>query len=227
VTIVVTGASRGIGRAICERLVLGGTDVVGIARNGGENDSFPIMQCDVADAPALRALARRLKQEGKSIKGLINAAGIALMNLAVSTPPETAERIIGTNLLGTIYACQAFSPSMIRAGGGVILNFSTIAVALGLKGESVYVASKAGVEAFSRVFAREMAAFAITVNCIAPGPIATDLLNGVGERQIEEIVSQQIIARRFDAGSVCDLVEILLDPRSRSLSGQVFHVGGV
>ena len=98
---------------------------------------------------------------------------------------------------------------------------------MGLKGESIYAASKAGVEGFTRSFAREMADFNVTVNCIAPGPIDTNLLKGITPEQINKIVSQQIIPRQFSPDSVADLVELLLDSRSNSLSGQVLHVGGV
>jgi 3-oxoacyl-[acyl-carrier protein] reductase len=116
---------------------------------------------------------------------------------------------------------------IFRHKTGSIINFSTIAVALGLKGESIYVASKAGVEGFTRAFAREMADFNVIVNCIAPGPIDTSLLKGITSAQISRIVSQQILQRQFTTDAVCDLVEILLDSRSRSLSGQVLHVGVV
>ena len=116
---------------------------------------------------------------------------------------------------------------MMRNKAGTIVNFSTIAVALGLKGESVYAASKAGVEGFTRAFAREMADFNVTVNCIAPGPIDTSLLKGVTAGQIEKIVSQQILPKQFTPDAVSDLLELLFDARSHSLSGQVLHVGGV
>jgi 3-oxoacyl-[acyl-carrier protein] reductase len=223
--IVVTGASKGLGRAVCERLAGKGVEVLGLARDVSEVP-FAAVACDVSSPTQVRETARQLKREGKSVQGLINAAGIASMNLAVTTPPETAQRIIEVNLLGTIYCCQSFAPLMIRNKGGAIVNFSTIAVALGLKGESIYAASKAGVEGFTRAFAREMADFHVTVNCIAPGPIATDLLKGVTPAQISKIVAQQVIPRQFTPDAVSDLVELLLDPRSRSLSGQVLHVGG-
>lgn len=115
---------------------------------------------------------------------------------------------------------------MLRNKAGSIVNFSTIAVALGLKGESIYAASKAGVEGFTRSFAREMADFNVKVNCIAPGPIDTNLLKGITSAQIQNIVSQQIIPKQFTPSAVSDLVEILLDERSGALSGQVLHVGG-
>jgi len=223
--IVVTGASRGLGRAICDRLLRAGLEVTGLARNVSDVP-FAAVNCDVSAFEEVREVARKFKKDGVSVSALINAAGIASMNLALTTPAETTRRIVEVNLLGTIYCCQQFAPLMIRNKGGAIINFSTIAVALGLKGESIYAASKAGVEGFTRAFAREMADFNITVNCIAPGPIGTDLLKGISAAQIAKIVGQQIIPRQFTPDAVSGLVELLLDPRSSSLSGQVLHVGG-
>lgn len=223
--IVVTGASRGLGRAICTRLVEKNIDVLGLARNV-EDVPFASASCDVASYDSVNAIAQRLKKKRIRVKGLVNAAGIASMNLAVTTPQSVAQNIISTNLLGTIYCCQLFAPLMLRNKQGSIINFSTIAVALGLKGESIYAASKAGVEGFTRSFAREMADFNVRVNCIAPGPIDTSLLKGITTEQINKIVAQQIIPRQFKPDSVSDLVELLLDNRSDSLSGQLLHVGG-
>lgn len=224
--IIVTGASKGIGRSICERLLSRDIAVLGLARNV-EGVPFESMLCDVSSYEDVKAVAQRLKRESKKVTGLINAAGIASMNLAVTTPQSITQKIINVNLLGTIYCCQLLAPLMLRNKLGSIINFSTIAVELGLKGESIYAASKAGVEGFTRSFAREMADFNIKVNCIAPGPIATSLLSGITQSQIEKIVSQQIITKQFTPEAVADLVELLLDPRSDSLSGQVWYVGGV
>ncbi len=224
--IIVTGASKGLGRAICERLLEKGFEVFGIARNI-EGLPFPSMSCDVSSFEQVKAVSRKLKKDGIRVTALVNAAGIASMNLALTTPPAMAANIIQVNLLGTIFCCQNFAPMMLRNKEGSIINFSTIAVALGLKGESIYVASKAGVEGFTHSFAREMADFNVKVNCIAPGPVDTDLLKGLSTTQINNIVKQQIIPKQFTTSSVCDLVEILLDERSGVLTGQVLHVGGV
>jgi 3-oxoacyl-[acyl-carrier protein] reductase len=223
--IVVTGASKGLGRAICDRLLSKNFEVFGLARNV-DGIPFPSMSCDVSSYDDVKAVTQKLRKDGAKVDGLINAAGIASMNLAVTTPAKVSQNIVHTNLLGTIYCCQQIAPLMLRHKAGSIVNFSTIAVALGLKGESIYAASKAGVEGFTRAFAREMADFNVTVNCIAPGPIETELLRGITSTQISKIVSQQIIPRQFTPDAVCDLAELLLDPRSRSLSGQVLHVGG-
>ena len=223
--IIVTGASRGLGAAIVKRLNSVGVETFGIARNFVKAQKLTL-PCDVSDYSQVKAAATQIKKLNKPVEDLINAAGIASMNLAITTPSQTSQKILNTNLLGTIYCSQLFAPLMIRKKKGVIINFSTIAVALGLKGESVYIASKAGVEGFSRAFAREMSDFNIRVNCIAPGPIDTDLIKGIGKEQIKNIISRQIISKKFDPSNVCDLVEILLDSRSSSLSGQVLRVGG-
>tara|TARA_A100001011_G_scaffold397040_1_gene496799 strand:+ start:1654 stop:2322 length:669 start_codon:yes stop_codon:yes gene_type:complete len=222
----VTGASRGLGKAITERLVKKGEKVIGLSRSvkelGIEN-----IECDVSDYLSVKNAVRKVKKMKTSVKAFINAAGVASMNMAVTTDESTVQKLIQTNLVGTIYCCQLFAPLMLRQKHGSFINFSTIAVALALKGESVYAASKAGVEVFSRTFAREMADFDVRVNCIAPGPIRTDLLKGISDSQIKKITSQQIIQKQFLKQDVCDLVELLIDKKASSLSGQVLSVGGV
>ena len=224
--IIVTGASRGLGQAIAERLIEKGEDVVGLARSVS-GMSIDAIECDVSDYSSVKNASREVKRMKKPVNAFINAAGVASMNMAVTTDKTTVQKLIQTNLVGTIYCCQLFAPIMLRQKHGSFINFSTIAVALALKGESVYAASKAGVESFSRTFAREMADFNVRVNCIAPGPIRTDLLRGITDTQIEKITSQQVIAEQFQKSDVCNLVELLLDERSSSLSGQVLNIGGV
>ena len=224
--IIVTGASRGLGQAITERLIESSEEVIGLARNTS-GLKINAIECDVSDYSSVKNASKEVKRMKKPVKAFINAAGVASMNMAVTTDESTVQKLIQTNLVGTIYCCQLFAPIMLRQKQGSFINFSTIAVALALKGESVYAASKAGVESFSRTFAREMADFNVRVNCIAPGPIRTDLLRGITDAQIEKITSQQVIQKQFQKSDVCDLVELLLDEKATSISGQVLHVGGV
>ena len=224
--IIITGASRGLGQAITERLIDKGEEVIGLVRSTS-GLSINAIECDVSDYASVKDASKEVKRMKKPVGAFINAAGVASMNMAVTTDESTVQKLIQTNLVGTIYCCQLFAPIMLRQRQGSFINFSTIAVALALKGESVYAASKAGVESFSRAFAREMADFNVRVNCIAPGPIRTDLLRGITDTQIEKITSQQVIPKQFQKSDVCDLVELLLDKKAASLSGQVLNVGGV
>jgi 3-oxoacyl-[acyl-carrier protein] reductase len=223
--IIVTGASKGLGLNICQRLLSNNYEVLGLSRNIN-NVEFSAISCDVSSYQEIKEVAKKLKKDKTKVTGLINAAGIASMNLALTTPEKLTREIVNTNLLGTIFCSQQFAPLMLRNKEGTIINFSTIAVFLGLKGESIYAASKAGVEGFTKAFAREMADFNIQVNCIAPGPIDTSLLKGVTPEQINKIVSQQIINKQFTPESVSDLVEILIDKKSDSISGQILRIGG-
>ena len=224
-TVVVTGASRGLGAHCAQRLHEAGYKVIGLARKPAKGSPFEMRAVDVADAASVKAAMGDLKRDA-SVYALVNAAGIASMNLVITTPPETVRRIIETNLIGTIYCCQAIAPAMIKRGGGRIINFSTLGVPLAIKGEAVYIASKAGVEGFSRVFAREMAPHGVTVNTIAPGPIDTGLLEKVPRDKIEDVVARQLITRQGEPEDVWNIVSLLLSPQSSMITGQTINVGG-
>jgi 3-oxoacyl-[acyl-carrier protein] reductase len=224
--IIVTGSSKGIGNFLARELHARGETVLGIARSQSKEE-FDSVQVDVSKFDELKDLVTQIKKEGKQISCLINTAGVASMNLALLTKSSVVETIIRTNLIGTIYSCQVFSPIMIRGGSGSIINFSTIAVPLSLAGESIYAASKAGVETFSKVLARELAPFNINVNCIAPGPIETDLIRGIPADKIAKVVKRQINEKQFSKNDILDLVDILLSPKSYSITGQILNVGGV
>jgi 3-oxoacyl-[acyl-carrier protein] reductase len=223
--IIVTGASRGIGQAIKNSLEQDGHEVIGLATK--ENRKESILKVDVSDYSSIKSVRTHLKKQKKEVEALINVAGIASMNLALATPEATSRKIIETNLLGTIFTNQIFAPMIIKSGGGRIINFSTIAVKIGLEGESIYIASKAGVEGFTRSFAKEVSGFNITVNCIAPGPIKTDLLKGITEKQIQKIIEQQAFKKIFKSIDVVNTVKTLLSKESENITGQVIHIGGV
>ena len=222
--IIVTGGTSGIGQEITNSLRLRGEKVLTISRSEINNNNH--ISCDISDYKSLKKTYKKVSLREEPVTALINCAGIASMNLALTTPPEVTERVIRINLLGTIFFNQIFSPLLIKNKGGRIINFSTIAVNIGLKGESIYVASKSGVEGFSRVFAKELASFKITVNCIAPGPIKTNLLRGISEKQIKNIIDYQIIKKEMDTKDVFKIIDLILSEDSCNLTGQVFNLGG-
>lgn len=224
-TVIVTGASRGLGRFCADQLHQRGYRVVGLGRTIDDSAPFEMRSVDVAESESVATALHDLRRDS-SVYALINAAGIASMNLVVTTPAETVRRIVETNLLGTIYCCQQIAPALIKRGSGRIINFSTLGVPLAIKGEAIYIASKSGVEGFTRTFARELAPHGVTVNAIAPGPIETALIAKVPKDKVEAVVKQQIIPRQGTPEDVFNIVSLLLSPESAMISGAVLNVGG-
>lgn len=223
--LVITGASRGLGRYMAEAALAAGYSVTGLARSQDADAGFPLLACDVTDPASVARCFAGLR--GAPLWGLINAAGAASMNLVLTTPTATMRAIVACNLLGTMYCCAEAGKILVRRKAGRIVNLSSIAVALGLQGEAAYVAAKAGVEGFTRAFAREMAPFGVTVNAVAPGPVPTALIAGVPEAKIEALRRRQVIQRPLALEDVWRAVALLLEEHSSALSGEILHVGGV
>jgi len=223
--LIVTGASSGLGAHLCKRAAEAGFEIIGLSRTRPEAPGLDWRHCDVSDADSVKSAVSDLRRDER-LFGLINAAGIAAMNLTIATPPETVHRIVAVNLLGTIYCSALIGKWLARRGTGRIINFSTLAVPLAIKGESVYAASKAGVETFSRAFAREMGDFGVTVNVIAPGPIDTKLIAKVPKANVDGIIDRQLIRRMGTLEDVWRIAAFLLSDDSDMVTGDVFHVGG-
>jgi len=224
--LIITGSSQGIGKSLIDYLKEKKVITIGISRTGSCESDFSL-KGDVGDYESLKKVYKEIKNQSLLPKGLINCAGIASMNLALTTPPAIVRNVIQTNLIGTIYSCQIFSPFLIKAGNGRIINFSTIAVGIGLKGESIYAASKSGVETFTKILAKELSNFSITANCIAPGPIQTNLLKGIRDKQIQEIIKKQIINKKFTKQDICKVVDLILSEEASSITGEVINIGGL
>lgn len=226
---LITGATTGIGRALSEHYVAIGHDVVGCSR--GESDlqspNYAHFGADVGDESSVKRLLSFVRTTFGRIDNLINNAGIAAMNHALLTPASTVERVLRTNTLGTFLASREAAKVMRKSGGGRIVNLSTIAVPLNLEGEAAYVASKAAVEALTRVLAREFADMRITVNAVGPGPIPTELLRGVPPAAIENLIARQAIRRQGSVADVINVTDFFLSPSSDFITGQVIYLGGI
>lgn len=225
--IVVTGASSGIGKHICKELTNDGINVIGLSRSKPSDVNYDHIQCDVSDSDEVKQAFKLIKKNFKP-NALINAAGIASMNLFITTPPKKMKQILSTNVLGTMYCSQQalkiFARSKERTS---IINFSTIAVSIALKGESVYVASKAAVEAFGQTLAKEAGDFNCTVNTIAPGPVETNLIKGLSENQINKIIDRQSIQEKATPQDILNVCKLLLSNEAKDITGQTINVKGV
>lgn len=227
-TVLVTGCSRGIGLALCEHYLERGMNVIGVARTLTEikHDRFLFLELDITNEAAVQSqLSVGIKHFG-GLDALINNAGRASMNHTLLTPVSMMEHLFEVNCKGAFLVTREAVKALRKSSSPRIINFSTIAVPLRLEGEAMYGASKSYIEYLTKVWAKEFSAWKITVNCVAPGPVATDLIKNVPTEKIEHILRQQIIPRRCEFADIFNVVDFFLQKESEMISGQVIQLGG-
>jgi 3-oxoacyl-[acyl-carrier protein] reductase len=187
-TALITGTSQGLGLALAERLLVDGWIVHGFARGAQTlvHVNFTAHTVDVTDEAAVRAAVAIIAESGR-IDLLVNNAGAASMNALLLTPAAVAERLMRVNYLGTFYCLQAVGKVMVRQRAGRIINLTTVAVPLSLEGEAAYVASKAAVEALTKVTAKEFATQGVRVVALGFGPVDTKLTRAVPKAMLAKI----------------------------------------
>jgi 3-oxoacyl-[acyl-carrier protein] reductase len=225
----VTGASRGIGRVLSETFIERGWTVFGCSRGPSDlkHERYQHFELDVADERLVVAMFTAIRQRRVPLYALVNNAGVASMNHALTTPAATMERLFRVNAVGTMLCSREAAKQMLPRRTGRIVNFATVAVPLDLDGESAYVASKAAVVAYTRVLARELGPNGITVNAIGPNPIKTDLIAGVPAEKLDQLVRRQAIPRYGTTDDVLRVVDFFLDPHNDFVTGQVIYLGGI
>jgi 3-oxoacyl-[acyl-carrier protein] reductase len=225
---LVTGARKGIGKALAVHLASHGYRVVGCSRQPPE-DAIPNCEhllADVTQEDQVVRLLAQVRERHGGLTVLINNAGIASMNAALLTPGATADRIVRTNFVGSFLVARESAKLMMSAGWGRIVNFTTVAVPLQLEGEAVYAASKAAVESMTKILARELAPSGITVNAVGPGPIETDLTRAVPGSKLEAVAARLATRRGTTFEDVANVVDFLIRPESGAVTGQIIYLGG-
>ncbi len=233
---LVTGASRGIGAAIALELARQGMQVIGTATTPSGADAIrrdlaAFSGCDgrvlnVTDAAMVEALVDSIIKEKGGLQVLVNNAGITRDTLAMRMKDEDWDAVMNANLKGVFSMCRAVMRTMMKQRYGRIVNITSVVGASGNPGQANYAAAKAGVAGMTRALARELGSRGITVNCIAPGFIATDMTAGLGESQQQALLSQIPLGHLGQPQDIAYAVAYLASPRASYVTGQELHVNG-
>ena len=234
---LVTGASRGIGRSIAEHLARAGATVVGTATSQAGADGIGQRLAelgargrgavlDVTDAAAGEALIEAIGKEYGKLSILVNNAGITRDTLAMRMKDEDWAAVIDTNLTSVFRLSRGVLRGMMKAKHGRIVNITSVVGASGNAGQANYAAAKAGVAGMTRALARELGSRNITVNCVAPGFIDTDMTRGLNESQTQALLGQIPLGRLGQAEEVAAAVVFLASAAGSYVSGATLHVNG-
>jgi len=235
---LVTGGSRGIGRAVCLRLAAMGMrvginyvsnetaalDVLAAVQEAG-GDGF--LSCfDVADSGAVQAAVSEIGKSHGAVAVLVNNAGITRDGLMARMKEKDWDAVLDTNLKGAFNCSKAVLRAMMKQRWGRIINITSVIGFLGNGGQVNYAAAKAGLVGMTRSMAREFAPRQVTVNCVAPGYIVTDMTSGLGEEIQEAIRAQIPLGTLGQPEDVAAAVAYLASEESGYITGQVLHVNG-
>ena len=234
---IVTGASRGMGRAIAAALAREGATVVACSRNldanretaeqiNSEGGSAYPLRIDVTDSDSVTALVKSVVEKFDRIDILVNNAGVTADNLLLRLKEADWDSVIDTNLKGTFNCIKAVARTMIKQRGGKIINIASVVGMVGNAGQANYCAAKAGIIGLTKSAARELASRGITVNCVAPGLIETamtDALTGEAKKEVIRLIPLGRVGKPED---VAEVVKFLASPAADYITGEVIRADG-
>ena len=230
---LITGGSQGIGAAVARRLHADGYKVVlGYAHSrdraealAGELDGLAL-RADVSDPAQVRGMVDTVLEKFCQLDILVCCAGVAWQGLTQDMGEEDYRRVMGVDLDGTFYCCRAVLPQMIRQKAGKIVTLSSMWGQVGGSCETAYSAAKAGVIGLTKALSKEVAPSGITVNCVAPGVIDTDMVRPLGPQALAELAEETPLGRLGTPGDVAECVSFLCSPAGDFLTGQVLAPNG-
>lgn len=234
---LVTGASRGIGAAIAQTLGKQGATVIGTAttQNGADQITASLQQAgvkgvgmslDVNDAAQVEAVLKEISDKFGEIAILVNNAGVTRDTLLMRMKEEDWDMVMSTNLKSVFRLSQAVLRPMMKARYGRIINISSVVGHSGNAGQTNYSAAKAGMTGFTKSLAQEVGSRGITVNCVAPGFIDTDMTRELPEEQRNRLLQQIPLGRLGQVDDIAAAVAFLASPAAGYISGETLHVNG-
>jgi 3-oxoacyl-[acyl-carrier protein] reductase len=227
--ILITGTRKGIGKYLSEYYLAKKFFVIGCSRKEAEikSSNYKHYIVDVSDEAGTKELFNDVRKNFGYPDVLINNAGIASMNHILLTPLDTVEKIFKTNFFGSFLFCREASKLMKKNKKGRIINLSSVAVSLNLEGEAVYASSKSALETFTKILAKEVSEFGITVNSIELTPVETDLISNVPKEKIEGLLKRLTIKRFTNFEDITNVTDFLIRDESNYITGQIINLGGV
>lgn len=234
---VVTGAGRGIGRAIALQFAAAGADIVCVSRTPQNADKIAeevralgrrawARALDVADGAAVTAAGDQLLAEAGRVDVLINNAGVTRDGLLMRMSEEDWDTVLNTNLRGAFLLTKALTRAFVKQRSGRIINVASIAALMGNAGQCNYAASKAALIGFTKSLARELASRGITVNALAPGFIETDMTSVLSQALRDELLKRIPLNRFGQPEDIARAALFLAGPGGRYITGQVLTVDG-
>ena len=230
---LITGASRGIGAAVARRLRADGCEVVlNYARSRAQAEDLAAqlggmaLQADVSDPAQVKRMVDTVLEKFCQLDILVCCAGVAWQGLTQDMGREEYRRVMGVDLDGTFYCCQAVLPQMIRQRSGRIVTVSSMWGQVGGSCETAYSAAKAGIIGLTKALAKEVGPSGITVNCVAPGVIDTEMNQSLGSQTLSDLAEETPLGRLGTAEDVAAWVSCLCSPAGDFLTGQVIAPNG-
>jgi len=226
---IITGTRKGIGKYLAEYYTEKKYQVIGCSRGDVDYklDNYQHFSLDVSDENEVKKMFSLIRKTYGRLDFLINNAGVASMNHSLLTPISTVRKILDTNVIGTFIFSRESAKLMKINKFGRIINFTTFAVPFKLEGEAIYAASKAGVITLTEILSREYADFGITVNAVAPPAVQTDLIRGVPNEKMHNLLQRQAIHRYGNPLEVCNVINFFIKHESEMVTGQIVYLGGV
>jgi 3-oxoacyl-[acyl-carrier protein] reductase len=227
---LITGTRKGIGKYLAEYYTNKGFQVVGCSRSDidFELNNYQHFCLDISDESSVKKMFSEIRKKFGRLDVLINNAGIASMNHVLLTPLKEVQDILNTNFVGTFLCCREAVKLMKRNKSGRIVNISSIHVPLATVGTSIYGASKASIEQFSRVLAREVFQFGININLLALSVVkSSGMADGISDDITLKILERTISKTQLDLKDVSNAIDFLISPKSGMVTNQTLYLGGV